>query len=84
MHVRREHDIYLAEPGKPEIKLGAGQDVALAFNDQGLFAVWTAEGAIQSSKSGIARVLPHVSVVSVTTSPRGATIFVDRRDLGLG
>ena len=32
---RREHDIYLAHPGKPEVKLGPGQDVALAVEREG-------------------------------------------------
>jgi len=41
---RREKDIYLAEAGKPERKLGTGQDVALGVNNQGLYAVWSAPG----------------------------------------
>jgi len=42
---RREKDVYLAETGKPEIKLGTGQDVALGANNQGLYVVWsTADG----------------------------------------
>jgi hypothetical protein len=36
---RREHDIYLAHPGR-ETKLGPGQDVALAANAKGPYAVW--------------------------------------------
>ena len=32
---RREHDIYLGAPGKPEVKLGPGMDVALAVECQG-------------------------------------------------
>ena len=38
---RREHEIYLARPGKPEVKLGPGMDVALAANAKGEYAVWT-------------------------------------------
>ncbi len=48
---RREHDIYLAEPGR-EVKLGPGMDVALAANADGLFAVWTNEGAVEMYASG--------------------------------
>jgi hypothetical protein len=43
---RRESDIYLAESGKPEVKLGAGKDVALAANQKGFYAVWTGAGGI--------------------------------------
>ena len=49
---RREHDIYLAEAGKPEVKLGAGMDVALGSNAEGLWAVWTAEGAVEMWAAG--------------------------------
>ena len=43
---RRESDIYLAETGKPEVKLGAGKDVALTANQQGFFAIWSAPDGI--------------------------------------
>jgi hypothetical protein len=43
---RREHDIYLARPGRPETKLGPGQDVALAANSKGPYAIWTNGKAI--------------------------------------
>ena len=49
---RREHDIYLAESGKAEMKLGAGQDVALGANPQGLYAVWSAAGGIELHRPG--------------------------------
>ena len=54
---RREHDIYLAAPGKPEVKLGSGQDVALGANAQGLYVVW-------STPSGIALHAPGASTPS--------------------
>jgi hypothetical protein len=43
---RREKDVYLAETGKPEIKLGTGQDIALGANNQGLYAVWSAAAGV--------------------------------------
>src|SRR4051794_20939124 len=33
-------------------------------------------------RAGLARVTPSVAVLDVTTSPPGATLYVDRRDLG--
>jgi len=50
---RREHDIYFAEPGK-ETKLGAGQDVALAANAKGPYAVWSTANGIEARLPGSA------------------------------
>ena len=61
---RREHDIYLAHPGKPEVKLGPGMDVALAANRKGEYAVWTQGKSIQA-------VLPDAST-PVQLSETGA------------
>jgi len=38
---RREGDIFLAERGRPEQKIGTGKDVALALSGGRTFAVWT-------------------------------------------
>jgi hypothetical protein len=61
---RRDKDIYMVEPGGPERKLGTGQDVALAANDQGWYAIW-------SSPSGIQAVLPGGTQVT-QVAPEGA------------
>ena len=49
---RREKDIYLARRGKPEVKLGPGQDVALAANAKGEYAVWTTGKALEALLPG--------------------------------
>ncbi len=49
---RREHDVYLAEPGKPEIKLGAGMDVAFAVNARGSYVAWTTPQGIAAHVPG--------------------------------
>ena len=74
---RREKDVYLAEPGKPEVKLGPGQDLALGANNQGVYAVW-------STPAGIAAHVPEASRVtklsetggfpSMATAPDGAMV----------
>jgi len=51
---RREHDIYFAEAGKAETKLGAGQDVALAANAKGAYAVWSTANGIDMQVVGAA------------------------------
>jgi hypothetical protein len=58
---RREKDVYLAEPGKPEIKLATGQDVALGANNQGLYVVWSVPGAGIDMHLPGAEKITHVS-----------------------
>ncbi|MFO0762272.1 MAG: TonB-dependent receptor [Byssovorax sp.] len=45
-------------------------------------AVETREQTIADLKAAIARVAPNVAVLRVETSPPGATIYIDRKDLG--
>jgi hypothetical protein len=49
---RREHDIYFAEAGKPELRLGAGEDPALAANASRAWAVWSDAGGIHAVVPG--------------------------------
>jgi len=58
---RREKDVYLAEPGKPERRLATGQDIALGANNQGWYAVW-------STAQGIDAMLPGGSTVTHLSS----------------
>lgn len=44
---RREHDVYIAEPGKSETKVGTGQDVSFGSNNQGFYAVWSTPAGIE-------------------------------------
>jgi hypothetical protein len=44
---RREHDIYLALPGRPEVKIGSGQDVAFAANSRGFYTAWSTPSGIE-------------------------------------
>jgi hypothetical protein len=43
---RREKDVYLVEPGKPEMRLGSGDNVALAVNRAGAYVLWSTPGGI--------------------------------------
>ena len=49
---RREHDVYLVEPGKSEVKLGTGMDVGFAVNAKGAYAVWTTPQGIEAHVPG--------------------------------
>jgi hypothetical protein len=49
---RREKEVFLARPGKPEVKLGTGQDVALAATANGEYVIWTSGKAIDALLPG--------------------------------
>jgi hypothetical protein len=70
---RREKDIYLAEAGKPEVKLGAGQDVALGANNQGVYAVWT-------TPEGILAHFPGASLTTKLSDTGGFPAIVTASD----
>jgi len=48
---RRDHDIYLAEPGKPEVKAGTGMDVAIAADAKGVHLIWSSTVGIETLSS---------------------------------
>jgi hypothetical protein len=54
---RREHNVYLARPGRPEMDLGAGQDIALAEGKKGPVAAWVSGKEIRVLEPGAAS--PH-------------------------
>jgi hypothetical protein len=49
---RRDHDLYLAETGKPEVRIGTGQDVALAVNSKGAYTIWSTAAGIEARVPG--------------------------------
>jgi hypothetical protein len=49
---RREEDLWMDEPGKPESRLATGKDGALAAQPDRVFAVWSSAGRIESSILG--------------------------------
>jgi hypothetical protein len=51
---RREKDVFLAEPGKPEVKLAAGENISLAVNSKGAYAIWSTAQGIEALLPGSA------------------------------
>ena len=52
---RRDHDVYLAAPGKPEVKIGSGQDVAFGAGSRGFYAAWRTPSGIELHAPGANR-----------------------------
>ena len=72
---RRGEDIWLAEPGKPESRLGTGKDVALALQADRVFAIWSSGGRIESSVSGKIEVLSNDGAFpALTLLPQGGVL----------
>jgi hypothetical protein len=83
---RREEDIYLAEPGKPEQKLGAGEDVAIAAAKNRVYAVWVGDGGLEAwNGSGkpetIAKAAAFPSVIAL---PGGGFLAAWEAGTGIG
>lgn len=74
---RRENGIYLVEPGKPEVALGAGKDVAIAGSKRGSVVAWTKDGGIVARVPGASepRMLAAAGAfVALTELPDGAVL----------
>ena len=66
---RRGSDVYIAEPGKPERKIAAGQDVAIGANNQGWYTIW-------STPAGIEMLLPGATDVTHVSAAGGFPVLV--------
>jgi hypothetical protein len=84
---RREHDIYLAEAGKPEVKLGTGQDVALAANNQGFYAIWSTPAGIElhvPGGTGTTQLAKTGAFPAIVTLPDGTMLAAWEEDGAIG
>jgi hypothetical protein len=55
---RRESDVYLAEPGAADRRIGAGKDVALAQGKRGTYVAWTRETGLEVLTPGAGSAVP--------------------------
>jgi hypothetical protein len=68
---RRGTDIYLAEPGQKEIRIGTGMDVAIAGN----VAVWNQAGKIEAYAAGKTETLSQTGAFPVVVAlPKGGAL----------
>ncbi|WP_321472860.1 sialidase family protein [uncultured Paludibaculum sp.] len=75
---RRESDIFVVEPGKPERRLAAGKDSAIAKGRGGAYVAWTrGTGGVEVLAPGGSEpkpLSPDGSFVSLTTLPDGTVL----------
>jgi len=73
---RREHDIYLAAPGKPEVKVGTGMDVAVGANAKGFYVAWTTPAGIAlHGPNGLSQVSNAGAFPSLVALPDGGMLL---------
>jgi hypothetical protein len=81
---RRGEDVFLAEAGKPETKIGSGKDIALALAGDRAYVIWTNGTAIAYWTAGKMEVLSKTGAFpSLTTLPDGKVLAAWEESSGL-
>ena len=78
---RRADEIFMAEPGQPETRLGQGKDVALAVSRGHTYAVWIAGTRLESWRAGRQDILaPKAAFPSLVALPGGGVLAAWEED----
>jgi hypothetical protein len=81
---RRDREIYLAEPGKPETRLGEGQDVAVTVSLSRTYAVWVQKSQLVFWVDGKTETLaPKAAMPVVVALPTGGVLAAWESDGGI-
>jgi len=72
---RRGEDVFLAEPGKQEARIGAGKDVALALSGEHVYVVWTSGAKIEAWMDGRTEVLSDAGSFSAIAALPGGGVL---------
>jgi hypothetical protein len=72
---RRDGNIFLAEPGLPEWKVGTGKDVALALSGSRAYALWSNGSKLEAWNDGKVELLSNAGAFpSLCSLPAGGVI----------
>ena len=72
---RRDGNIFLAEPGRPERQIGTGKDVALALSGNRTYAIWSNGGKLEAWNDGNAVALSDAGAFpAVCALPAGGVL----------
>jgi hypothetical protein len=81
---RREMDIFMAEPGKPETRLGEGKDVAIATSQNKIYALWVKGTQLVAWVDGKTEVLADKAAMpALTAIPTGGVLAAWEENGGL-
>lgn len=82
---RRKDEVFLAEPGKPEVRIGVGKDVALAAGGSKTIAAWIHEGGLEVWEDGQVRhVADNAAFPTLAVLPGGAALAAWEENGGIG
>jgi hypothetical protein len=77
-------DIFMAEPGKPETKLGEGKDVAIATSQNKIYALWVKGTQLVAWVDGKTEVLADKAAMpALTAIPTGGVLAAWEENGGL-
>jgi len=79
---RRGEDVFLAEPGKQEARIGTGKDVALALNGDRTYVSWTEGPKIVLWNNGRTEVLSGEGAFSALASLPGGGVLAAWEEKG--
>ena len=81
---RRDLDIFLAEPGRPETRLGKGHDVALAATRERTYVLWVENSELISWIDGrIETLAPKAAMPAIAVLPNGGALAAWEADGGI-
>ena len=81
---RRDLDIFLAEPGRPETRLGKGHDVALAATKERTYVLWVENSELISWIDGrIETLAPKAAMPAIAVLPNGGALAAWEADGGI-
>jgi hypothetical protein len=81
---RREKDIFLAEPGKAENRIGEGKDVVVAAGNNSVYAAWISGNQLELWTNGTTQtVAGSASFPSIVALPNGGALAAWEADGGI-
>lgn len=79
---RRENEVYLAEPGKPEKPIGTGKDVALALSGGKTYVAWVNDSKVEIWTDGKIEPLADTGAFPALTSLPGGGVLAAWEESG--
>lgn len=82
---RRESSIFVAEPGRPERRVGTGKDVAVALNGRSEYAAWSNGAKVEFWHDGAVSLLsPAGAFPTLCSLPSGGVLAAWEENGGIG
>ena len=81
---RRMNDIFMAEPGKPETKIGEGKDVTMAAAGDRVYVAWIKDDQLILWENGNEqKIAAHAAYPALTSLPAGGALLAWEENNGI-